>query len=41
MIVPLDKMPNPEEFVPTHKSTVLHIQENPFHVLLILIPHSF
>ena len=36
--MPLDKMPNPEEFVPTHKSTVLHIQENP--VSCIIDTHS-
>jgi hypothetical protein len=27
--VPLDKMPNPEEFVPTHKSVVLHKKGDP------------
>lgn len=34
MIVSLDKMPNPEEFVPTHKSKVLHIQENPVSCII-------
>ncbi len=34
MFVPLDKMPNPEEFVPTHKSTVLHIQERPVSCII-------
>jgi len=27
--MPLDKMPNTEDFIPTHKSTVLHINETP------------
>jgi len=27
--MPLDKMTNPEDFIPTHKSTVLHINETP------------
>ncbi|WP_299290483.1 hypothetical protein [Nitrosopumilus sp.] len=36
--MPLDKMPNPEEFVPTHKSMVLHIQKNP--VSCIIDPNS-
>ena len=27
--MPLDKMPNPEEFTPTHKSTVLHTKGKP------------
>ena len=38
LFMPLDKMPNPEEFVPTHKCAVLHIQENP--VSCIVDPHS-
>lgn len=29
MSVPLDKMPNPEGFAPTHRSVVLHIRDNP------------
>lgn len=32
--MPLDKMPNPEEFVPTHKSTVLHLRENPVSCII-------
>ena len=27
--MPLDKMPDPTQYVPTHKSVVLHIQQNP------------
>lgn len=27
--MPLDKMPNPEEYVPTHKSIVLHVKGKP------------
>lgn len=27
--MPLDKMTNPEDFVPTHKSVILHIQGKP------------
>ena len=27
-------MPNPEEFVPTHKSKVLHIQKNPISCII-------
>lgn len=27
--MPLDKMPNSEEFIPTHKSTILHVNETP------------
>ena len=27
--MPLDKMPNPEEYVPTNKSTVLHVKGRP------------
>ena len=27
--MPLDKMSNPEEFIPTHKSTVLHVKGKP------------
>lgn len=34
MYVPLDKMSNPEEFVPTHKSIVLHIRENPVSCII-------
>lgn len=34
MHMPLDKMPNPEEFIPTHKSKVLHIQENPVSCII-------
>ena len=27
--MPLDKMPNSEEFISTHKSTILHVHETP------------
>jgi len=27
--MPLDKMPNSEEFIPTHKSIILHVNETP------------
>jgi len=27
--MPLDKMPNSEEFIPTHKSTILHVHGTP------------
>lgn len=27
--MPLDKMTNPEDFVPTHKSVILHVQGKP------------
>ena len=27
--MPLDKMPDSEQFIPTHKSTILHIKGNP------------
>ncbi|AFS80908.1 hypothetical protein NKOR_05110 [Candidatus Nitrosopumilus koreensis AR1] len=36
--MPLDKMANPEDFVPTHKSVVLHIQGTP--VACIIDPQN-
>ena len=32
--MPLDKMPEPEKYVPTHKSTILHIQGNPMACII-------
>lgn len=32
--MPLDKMPNSEEFIPTHKSTILHVHETPIACII-------
>jgi len=33
-------MPNPEEFVPTHRSVVLHIKENPVSCIVDTVSDS-
>ena len=32
--MPLDKMPNSEEFIPTHKSTILHVNGTPIACII-------
>jgi len=32
--MPLDKMPNSEEFIPTHKSTILHVSGTPIACII-------
>ena len=36
--MPLDKMPDSEEFVPTHKSTILHTKGKPVACIFDLNP---
>ncbi|MBS1268595.1 MAG: hypothetical protein MAG458_01326 [Nitrosopumilus sp.] len=38
--MPLDKMPNSEDFIPTHKSTTLHINEMPVACIIDAEPKN-